>query len=222
MTAAIAAASAAPAANPASAKTPGIAENFQAFLTLLTTQLRNQSPLDPMDTNQFTQQLVAFAGVEQQIRTNDTLTGLVAATTTGTTASALALVGAEVTADGSLATLGANGATWRVSAPARGEANFTVRDASGNVVAAFARGLAAGAQDIAWDGTGADGTRLPAGDYTLSATFRDSSGRAGDIDMTLTGTVSRVSLREGTPWLALGGVELPLSRVTAVSRPASG
>jgi flagellar basal-body rod modification protein FlgD len=222
MTSAIAAASAAPAATPATGRTPGIAQNFQSFLTLLTTQLRNQSPLDPMDTNQFTQQLVAFAGVEQQISTNDTLKGLVAATTAGTTASALALVGAQVTADGSVATLGANGATWRVSAPARGEAGFTVRDASGNVVAAFARNLAAGAQEIAWDGTGADGTRLPAGDYTLSATFRDSSGRAGDLDMSLTGTVSRVSLRDGTPWLALGGVDLPLSRVIAVSRPADG
>ena len=50
---------------------PGIADNFQTFLTLLTTQLQNQNPLDPLDTNQFTQQLVQFAGVEQQLKSNE-------------------------------------------------------------------------------------------------------------------------------------------------------
>src|SRR5258708_7038432 len=54
-----------------------LAGNFQTFLTLLTTQLQNQNPLDPLDTNQFTQQLVQFAGVEQQLKTNDQLTTLV-------------------------------------------------------------------------------------------------------------------------------------------------
>ena len=54
-----------------------LAGNFQTFLTLLTTQLQNQNPLDPLDTNQFTQQLVQFAGVEQQLKTNDQLTALV-------------------------------------------------------------------------------------------------------------------------------------------------
>ncbi len=54
-----------------------IAGNFQTFLTLLTTQLQNQNPLDPLDTNQFTQQLVQFAGVEQQLKTNDSLQTLV-------------------------------------------------------------------------------------------------------------------------------------------------
>jgi hypothetical protein len=55
-----------------------IAGNFDTFLKLLTTQLRNQNPLDPLDTNQFTQQLVQFAGVEQQLKQNDQLTTLIA------------------------------------------------------------------------------------------------------------------------------------------------
>src|SRR6202048_2099439 len=61
----------------ASTTTPGIADNFQTFLTLLTTQLQNQNPLDPLDTNQFTAQLVEFAGVQQQLNTNDSLATLV-------------------------------------------------------------------------------------------------------------------------------------------------
>ena len=52
----------------ASGNGTSIANNFDQFLTLLTTQLRNQNPLDPLDTNQFTQQLVQFAGVEQQLK----------------------------------------------------------------------------------------------------------------------------------------------------------
>ena len=62
----------------ASTATTGIADNFQTFLTLLTTQLQNQNPLDPLDTNQFTQQLVQFAGVEQQIKQNEQLKSLIA------------------------------------------------------------------------------------------------------------------------------------------------
>src|SRR5215831_7548991 len=54
-----------------------IASNFTTFLQLLTTQLKNQNPLDPLDTNQFTQQLVEFAQVEQQMKSNDQLTSLV-------------------------------------------------------------------------------------------------------------------------------------------------
>src|SRR5947208_12909592 len=62
-----------PAASLSSTTGSTLAGNFQAFLTLLTTQLRHQNPLDPLDTNQFTQQLVQFAGVEQQLRTNSEL-----------------------------------------------------------------------------------------------------------------------------------------------------
>src|SRR5205085_2812110 len=57
-----------------------IADNFQTFLTLLTTQLKNQNPLDPLDTNQFTQQLVQFAQVEQQLKQNDQLATLISIT----------------------------------------------------------------------------------------------------------------------------------------------
>ena len=53
-----------------------IADNFDTFLQLLTTQLKNQNPLDPLDTNQFTAQLVQFSGVEQQLKTNEFLEAL--------------------------------------------------------------------------------------------------------------------------------------------------
>src|SRR5438876_9532024 len=70
-----------------------LAGNFQTFLQLLTTQLQNQNPLDPLDTNQFTQQLVQFAGVEQQLKTNDQLTQLVSLQQTTQATQALGFVG---------------------------------------------------------------------------------------------------------------------------------
>src|SRR5437667_1743204 len=78
-----------------------IANNFQTFLTLLTTQLRNQNPLDPLDTNQFTAQLVQFAGVEQQLRQNDQLATLINIEKSAQSTKALAFVGNTVAVDGS-------------------------------------------------------------------------------------------------------------------------
>src|SRR5512143_2077949 len=73
-----------------------IASNFTTFLQLLTTQLKNQNPLDPLDTNQFTQQLVQFAQVEQQMKSNDLLSGLVLLEKNAQSTTALAFVGATV------------------------------------------------------------------------------------------------------------------------------
>src|ERR1017187_374086 len=82
-----------------------IASNFTTFLTLLTTQLQNQDPLSPMDTNQFTQQLVEFASVEQQMKSNDSLSTLVSLQQSAQTTSALQLVGATVVVNGATAPL---------------------------------------------------------------------------------------------------------------------
>src|SRR5690242_21798595 len=79
-----------------------IAGNFTTFLTLLTTQLQNQNPLDPLDTNQFTQQLVQFASVEQQMNMNTQLQTLVALQQTAQNSQALGFVGKTVTVNGEI------------------------------------------------------------------------------------------------------------------------
>ena len=86
-----------------STATASIADNFQTFLTLLTTQLQNQNPLDPLDTNQFTQQLVQFAGVEQQLKSNDQLKSLIEIEKSAQATQALVYVGNTVAVDGSKA-----------------------------------------------------------------------------------------------------------------------
>src|SRR2546423_10774530 len=94
-----------------------IADNFQTFLTLLTTQLKNQNPLDPLDTNQFTSQLVQFAQVEQQLKQNDQLATLVSLQKTAQSTAALDFVGQTVSVDGATAPLQNGTATWDLSVP---------------------------------------------------------------------------------------------------------
>src|SRR3989304_6136202 len=91
---------AATATTAAAANQPSIARKFTAFLQLLATQLKNQTPLDPLDPNQFTQQLVQFAQVEQQLKSNDQLAALVALDKTAQSTAALAYVGSTVVVDG--------------------------------------------------------------------------------------------------------------------------
>src|SRR5712672_1588094 len=88
-----------------------LAGNFQTFLTLLTTQLQNQNPLDPLDTNQFTQQLVQFAGVEQQLKQNEQLKSLIAIEQSAQSTQALIYVCNNVAVDGSTAQFDKS-ATW--------------------------------------------------------------------------------------------------------------
>src|SRR5437870_11730705 len=91
-----------------------LAGNFDTFLRILTTQLKNQNPLDPLDTNQFTQQLVQFAGVEQQLRTNDQLSALLALQQTAQSTQALTFVGKTAVVDGNTAALSHGLATWNL------------------------------------------------------------------------------------------------------------
>jgi flagellar basal-body rod modification protein FlgD len=89
-----------------------LASNFETFLTLLTTQLRNQDPLSPLDSNEFTAQLTQMAGVEQQLLTNDLLTSLLAAQSAGGLDNASNYIGKEVTAAWSATSLEDGEATW--------------------------------------------------------------------------------------------------------------
>ena len=102
-----------------------IASNFTTFLQLLTTQLKNQNPLDPLDTNQFTQQLVEFAQVEQQMKSNDQLSSLVSLEKSAAATTALAYVGATVVVDGATAQLTAGTANWSLNVTKPSTATIT-------------------------------------------------------------------------------------------------
>src|ERR1700759_631825 len=111
-----------------------LAGNFQTFLTLLTTQLQNQNPLDPLDTNQFTQQLVEFAGVEQQLKTNDSLSQLVTLQQTPQATQALDYVGKTAVVDGTTATMTNSSATWHLNVPSSATVDISVANSTGQTV----------------------------------------------------------------------------------------
>ena len=118
---------------PSATSAAGLADNFQTFLTLLTTQLQNQNPLDPLDTNQFTQQLVQFAGVEQQLKSNDQLKALIAIEKSAQATQALIYVGHTVAVDGSSQQFDRT-ATWNLKAPKDSTAAITITNATGQTV----------------------------------------------------------------------------------------
>src|SRR5579872_4398386 len=89
-----------------------LSSNFSTFLTLLTTQLKNQDPTSPMDSNQFTQQLVEFSQVEQQINTNSNLNTLITQGQTQIGAYATSYLGKTVSVTNGNAALSNGSATW--------------------------------------------------------------------------------------------------------------
>lgn len=204
----------------AAANSPTIASNFTAFLQLLTTQLKNQNPLDPLDTNQFTQQLVQFAQVEQQLKSNDQLAALVALQKTAQSSAALDYVGKTVVVDGATAQLVGNNATWSFSAPRPAAATFNINNAAGQLVYTGNYTVNPGQQEFVWDGRGTDGKSWPAGNYTISITAKDANGQPVAISTEVQGIVDSADLSQTPPVLAIGGQSFGLDQIKRVIRPA--
>ena len=196
-----------------------IAQNFDTFLKLLTTQLKNQNPLDPLDTNQFTQQLVQFASVEQQINMNTQLTTLVSLQKATQTTQAMSFLGATATVDGATTNLANGKATWTFSAdkPATGTVN--IKNTTGQTVYTGTFPLNAGQQAFAWDGRGNNGVMNPNGAYTLSITAKDASGSTIAVSSEVRGTVDGVDLTQNPPVLTIGGQAFTLDKIKQVVRP---
>ncbi len=203
--------------------TKGLADKFDQFLLLLTTQLKNQSPLDPMDVNQFTQQLVQYSQVEQQIKGNDYLSQLLSTQERNQTSNLASYIGTEVTSDGKIAAFdGIRTAEWTVTAAAPAQATMTILDANGNVVQTGALTLAQGPQAINWDGTTSAGSKAPAGRYTLQIDAKDTSGTTVTTTTAITALIDGVDLSNPqAPVLKSGTVSIPLDQVTGIRKPAS-
>jgi flagellar basal-body rod modification protein FlgD len=194
-----------------------LAGNFQTFLTLLTTQLQNQNPLSPLDTNQFTQQLVQFASVEQELKTNDQLTTLVSLQQTAQSTQALTFVGKTAVVDGSTATMTNASATWDLSVPANSNVNVTIANSSGQNVFTGSYAVNAGTnQAFTWDGKGTDGTQWPDGKYTMTATAADSAGNSVGVTTQIQGVVSSVDLTHSPPMLTINGQTYTVNQIKAI------
>lgn len=197
-----------------------LAENFDTFLTLLTTQLRNQDPLDPMDSAQFTQQLVQFSQVEQSILANKNFDTLIADVRRGQSATYLNYLGEDIEASGSTAMLSEGNARWTYSLPVSAErAEYAIADSSGKVVAFGEAVRDAGTHALNWDGKSNSGVQQPDGAYSLVVSAFDMQDQPITISATVLGKVTAVETKNGSTSLAMGDVLIDVDNILGVKTP---
>jgi len=199
--------------------------NFQSFLTLLTTQLQNQDPLNPMDSTQFTSQLVQFTGVEQGILQNQNLQQLIALQTNTQLANDVGYLGTQVNDSGNKVQLSGSTGTinYDVTDPTTAQVVVTITDSNGNTINSFTNSSpSVGQQTVQWNGTNTAGTVVPDGTYNVKVQGFNAQGNPVSVTTGTQGTVSNVSLVNGQVVLTLqNGQQVPVSDVTQVTNPNS-
>ena len=198
-----------------------IADNFDTFLNILTTQLKNQNPLDPLDTNEFTAQLVQFTGVEQQLKTNEFLETLMLAGQNTAKSDAVSYIGKEVTSSGRTGELTDSGAAfWAYSAEANAaNATITIKNSNGQVVYIKTGPLSSGPGTFRWDGMGSDGNMQANGVYTIDIQGKDANGKTVKISTASVGVVTAVDFTGDVPILTVGSRQVAITDVTDVRIP---
>ena len=197
--------------------------NFDTFLKLLTTQLQNQDPTKPMDSNEFTQQLVQYSQVEQQIKTNDQLKSMVSNMQQSASVSAVNYLGKDVQVDGTSAPLANGEAQWSYNLPgAAAKVQLTVKDPAGKTIRFMEGDATAGTHAVKWDGRDNSNNKVADGQYTLSITATDAAGGPLAVSTKSTGRVDSVTYdANGIPSLIIGGRAYQTSSIVAVQAQAA-
>ncbi len=196
-----------------------LASNFQTFLSLLTTQLKNQDPLSPVDSNEFTAQLTQMAGVEQQLLTNDLLTSLLRAQQGDGLTGASQYIGKDATAVWSATRFEDGEASWSYELAADAtDVTLQVLDGSGKVVwSGPAPDKTNGMHDFKWDGATTGGGQVDDGGvYTLKVLAKDGAGKDVDSQVLIRGRVTGVEMYDNTPFVIIGKSIMPVSSLIAL------
>jgi flagellar basal-body rod modification protein FlgD len=214
--------SAGAAANSSSSGTSNLlGSNFNTFLTLLTTQLKNQDPTSPLDTNQFTSQLVQFSQVEQAINTNTNLQALINIQEGEQSVAALPLVNQTVEYAFNQGPLVSGKAEFGYNLPSTAaSATMSISDAAGNIVFQGPASTVQGDHTFAWNGKGSDGSQEPDGVYTFNVSATASDKSAITASITAFGKVDSVQVDKGLASVVMGGVTQPLTNIVSVNPPA--
>lgn len=199
--------------------------DFDTFLLMLTTQLKHQDPSDPLDTAEFTSQLVQFATVEQSIATNENLEKLLAVQQQTEIANAAAYIGKYVEASGNEIRLNGGVAPIRYDLPAGvDKAEITITDAKGVIVYQGEVPHNVGKNDVLWDGT--SNKNLPDGYvtdgiYKVAVIAKDGSNNRVTEGVTTytTGFISAVDIQDGKAVFRIGDIELALDKIKTVRDP---
>lgn len=187
-------ASSAAAATGSAASKASLGTNFNTFLTMLTTQLKHQDPLSPMDSTQFTNQLVQFSSVEQQIAANSNLEKLIKLQQTSQTSQGINYLGQTVEMSGSDLPLqeGEAKMTYTLAKEAR-DAKILIKDSTGTLVRTLSGDTATGTHTVTWDGKDNSGKQLDDGRYSIQVVATASDGSSLTTTSTTFGRVTKVT-----------------------------
>ena len=183
-----------------------LSADMDTFLTLLTTQMQYQDPLDPMDASEYTNQLVQYSNVEQAIQTNSKLDKLLSLSIYNLGVQATGYVGKTVQVLGDTMPLddGVAKATYTLSKNVQ-ETVITVKDTDGNVVYSTSGEKTAGTHDFEWDGKNTAGAQLPDGAYQILISAKAANGEAdASVTTTVFGRVTGVASDDNGIYLGLG------------------
>jgi flagellar basal-body rod modification protein FlgD len=196
-----------------------LAETFDTFLGLLTAQLKNQDPLDPLDSAQFTEQLVMFASAEQSIAGNKNLETLIDLFHSGNASSSVNYLGKTISASGSEAVLSNGAASWQYELDANSaQTTITIENSNGNTVFTGPGLISKGSHEFQWDGKDNQGLPQPDGLYSITITAKDINGQSVATTTTIEGIVTGVESLDDGAVLSVGGVKIPVDKVVAVKQ----
>lgn len=197
-----------------------LADTMDTFLKLLTTQMKNQDPLNPMESTEFTQQLVAFSEVEQSIATNMNLENLIGLQQATQATGIVNYLGKEIEAVGDETALQDGTAAWQYEIPANTESVvLNISDTSGNVVYVGAGEINEGTHVFNWNGKDTNGNTMTDGLYTIEVIAKDAEGEQLPTSTMISGLVTGVESADGVQVLTLGDVAVPVSKVMKLKVP---
>jgi flagellar basal-body rod modification protein FlgD len=193
-----------------------LSANFGDFLSMLMTQLQNQDPTSPLDTNQFTSELVQFSSVEQQIDTNTSLTQLIQLTQSGEVMQASAMTGKQVTVSSTQVPLQNGQGTIQFSTPSAEPVDIAIYNANGSKLCDAQMMSTAGTNTWNWNGTNSSGGTMPDGAYTFAVTAAGTGGTTATLPTSVIGTATGVQSTSTGMQLELGALSVDFSKVQSV------
>ncbi|EEE47696.2 flagellar hook assembly protein FlgD [Roseibium alexandrii] len=194
----------------------GLSANYELFLSMLTTQIQNQDPLDPLDSAEYTNQLVQYSNVEQSIQTNKNLEEMISLLSSNQSSAYVNYIGTEVTAAGGTAMFDNGQASWKYDVLEDATGTVEILNDAGQTVYSGEIQLKAGGGTYTWDGTTDLGGTASKGAYTIQLDVKDSAGTAEPASIEVSGVVDEVNFGGAVPFLRIGEISVPVSAVKSV------
>ena len=191
--------------------------NFSDFLSLLMTQLQNQDPTSPLDTNQFTSQLVQFAGVEQQINANTSLTQLIQLTQGSELMQASAMMGRQVAVQSDHMPLQNGSGALAFTAPAAEPVAIAIYNDAGSKIRDALVTATKGQNAWTWDGTDNNGASVPDGSYRVAVIGANTDGTTAALPFNVLGVATGVQKSGNAVQLQLGALTTDFTTVQSVA-----